>query len=419
MDICPAVFEAGSYLESLNKGSYKDPRVHKIIMDGKNFALLSDQKFDIIMNDSIYPGARGSSALYGYDHFRNCRERLNKGGLFSCWVPVDLQICEMQMILKSFQTVFPHTSLWIDSNCLNKHALILGSAEPFQFDLKRIQEIISKPLIRGELATIDIQNAYDFMDCFVMDEKAVKQFTKDAPLNTDNHPLLEISCAVPKDWKGKLMMFLGQVVSYHSPILPYLKEGSYTADDANELDKRFQATTHLFSAMVAQLFAKPVERFKQLRLALEKNPEEIHVKSINQELQREIDQYLTVLQTLPNHPDIMRGLGESYYLAYQYDKAREVYEKVFELDPMPPDDKIYINLAEIYYSQKRPDDAKKLLNQCLAVWPKASEAHDRLGGIFLREGDRTKAKYHIQLALEQVPDSPVYNLHYQLITDNK
>jgi spermidine synthase len=99
VEICPAVFEAGRFFRSINGGSYEDPRVRKIIMDGKNFALLTGEKFDIIMNDSVFPGSRGSSALYTYDHFRNCRERLAPGGFLSCWVPLDLRPSELNMIL--------------------------------------------------------------------------------------------------------------------------------------------------------------------------------------------------------------------------------------------------------------------------------------------------------------------------------
>jgi spermidine synthase len=69
VDICPGVFEAGKFFEEINRGSYKDPRLRKIIMDGKNFVKLTDEKFDIIMNDSTYPGTTGSSALYTYEHF--------------------------------------------------------------------------------------------------------------------------------------------------------------------------------------------------------------------------------------------------------------------------------------------------------------------------------------------------------------
>lgn len=79
VDICPAIFEAASLFSEINHGSDRDPRIHRTTMDGKNFALLSGEKFDLIMNDSIFPGSSGSSALYTYDHFLHCRQRLAKG----------------------------------------------------------------------------------------------------------------------------------------------------------------------------------------------------------------------------------------------------------------------------------------------------------------------------------------------------
>ena len=47
VDICPGVFEAGKFFEEINRGSYKDPRLRKIIMDGKNFVKLTDEKFNV------------------------------------------------------------------------------------------------------------------------------------------------------------------------------------------------------------------------------------------------------------------------------------------------------------------------------------------------------------------------------------
>jgi spermidine synthase len=70
VDICPGVFEAGTFFQDINRNSYANPKLRKIIMDGKNFIKLTKEKFDVIMNDSTYPGTTGSSALYTYDHFQ-------------------------------------------------------------------------------------------------------------------------------------------------------------------------------------------------------------------------------------------------------------------------------------------------------------------------------------------------------------
>ena len=90
VDICPGVFEAGVFFDEINRRSYANPKLRKIIMDGKNFIKMTEEKFDVIMNDSTYPGTTGSSALYTYDHFKACRDRLKPKGVLSCWVPLDL-----------------------------------------------------------------------------------------------------------------------------------------------------------------------------------------------------------------------------------------------------------------------------------------------------------------------------------------
>jgi hypothetical protein len=118
------------FFEAINRGSYKDPRLRKIIMDGKNFVKLTDEKFDVIMNDSTYPGTTGSSALYTYDHFRQCREHLEPGGVLSCWVPLDLRPDDFAIIVlwSKLYSIKAH----ITYHVYEMHLLLIESKAPEQ-----------------------------------------------------------------------------------------------------------------------------------------------------------------------------------------------------------------------------------------------------------------------------------------------
>ena len=414
VEICPAVFEAGPQFEAVNQGSYRDPRLRKIIMDGKNFALLSDEKFDIVMNDSIYPGSGGSSALYTYDHFRQCRERLADGGLFSCWVPIDLRLGELRMILKSFQSVFPHTTFWIASNCLNKHALILGPLEPLQVDLPRLAAVLDRPEIKEDLDAIAIHNIYDLLDCLVLDEDGVRRFVGDSPLNTDDRPRLEISCAVRGDWEKYLALVLAQITLYRAPVLPYISSFIDEPKDREDIAHRFEATIHIFRAQVAQLLRSPKERRKEMDLALAAHPGDVRVASCEAELEREIHDFQVAMEYMPSHSVLAQRLADKYFVALRYPEAENLYKQLLARRPPPPDD-AYVHLAEIYYNDAKVTEAKRVLHECLEFWPDSAEAHDRLAGIYLKAGDRTQARFHIEEAVRLAPDMPTYQLHRNAI----
>ncbi|MHB1035267.1 MAG: fused MFS/spermidine synthase [Pirellulales bacterium] len=435
VEICPAIFEAGKYFEAINGGAYRDPRIRKVIMDGKNFALLSREKFDVIMNDSVYPGSSGGASLYTADHFRNCRERLNEGGLLSCWVPLDLRPAELRMILKSFQESFPHTSLWIASNCLNKHALILGSVAPLRIDLVRLEAVVRRPEVLADLKAIEIHDAYDLLDCLMCDEDAVRKLVASDPLNTDDRPRLEFSCARQRDPDATLGQTLSELARHRTPVTPYVVFGRDAKGTRAELARRFEATSNIFLAQAAQMMGFPKERRRLLDLAAKVNPGECHGRSCDLELTLEIrDLYGAVgvdersegprrqrqLQEL--RQDLVEHVGnralalrlaEKLYDGLRYEEAAGVYRVVISLPPSPAD--AFVRLADIEFGTNGPDAAIEVLQRCLAAWPDSATAHDRLAGIYLKLGRLDVARSHISEAVSLEPDNPLFAAHHQRI----
>ncbi|RLI07504.1 hypothetical protein DRO42_07970 [Candidatus Bathyarchaeota archaeon] len=410
VEICPAVFEAGPLFEEINKGSYREPRLKKVIMDGKNFAFLSKDKFDIVMNDSIYPGSRGSSALYTVDHFRNCRKRLLPGGLFSCWVPLDLRPLEFRMILRSFIEVFPHASVWVASNCLNKHSLFLGTLERLKIDFRHLQRVMNRPQVARDLAEIAMFNPYDILDCFVLDEEAIRKLAQGVPPNTDNMPRLEFSCAIREPWEISLQKVLSLLAKYRTPVKPYV----VNVPNPEELDRRYRATNMIFRAQVAQLAGVPEVRRKYYREALRINPGEVHVKTCEQELAREIQQLRTVISAFPNLTVLRLRLAEKLWISENYREAAQIYESLIKKFP-PPGEIAFIRLAQILFREGKRREAEDILKRCLYLYPDSAEAHDKLAGIYHRMGRRKEALKHIERALRIAPQNRLYQRHKEAI----
>lgn len=425
VEICPAIFDAGCHFEEINHGSYKDPRLKKVIMDGKNFALLSNEKFDIVMNDSVYPGSGGGSSLYTYDHFYNCRQRLKPGGLFSCWVPIDLRPGELNMILKSFQKAFEHTTFWIATNCLNKHALILGSLEPLEIDFTRLNEAISRKNVADDLKEIDIDNVYDLLDCLICDENSIREMTKDSPINTDNHPYLEYSCAIPVANEASLSYIFSMLAKHHAPVERYVKNFINENKDRIELKKRFNATRHIIQGQAAQIFGDAAIRSRQYMLALKANPGENHVNSCQAELQKEISDLRVVIK-LSQNSVFAKRLADKLYMngrfiidttdaaCPDYTEARNIYIALIDKYPSRYPD-AYIKLSNIFFRSGEVNQAESILRQCICFWPRYAEAHDRLAGLYLRTNRKQLALEHIQEAIRLAPQNDVFKLHLESI----
>jgi spermidine synthase len=414
VEICPAVLEAGKCFEQTNHGSWRDGRIRRIIADGKNFARLSDEKFDLVMNDSTYPGSGGSSALYTVDHFRNCRDHLAEGGLLSCWVPLDLRPSELRMILRSFQEVFPHTTFWVASNCLNKHGLILGGLQPLRIDLKHVKEAFGRPGVAADLAEIAIHDAYDLLDCLVCDEDAVRKIAAGAPVNSDDRPLLEFSCACPVGEEGALQFVLSMLTEPRGPVARYVVNMPDPARDAAELARRFEATNYVFRGLIAQLQGLPEIRARQFALAVTANPGEAHVLSCQQELARETRDLRAALADRPKSTVLACRLAEKIYASGHYDEAGELYQQLAGPGPgagQCPSPVVLERLANIRFHLGQVDEAEKVLRRCMTAWPRHAPAYDLLAGLYVQTRKLDLARHNIRQALRLDPDNPYYRSH--------
>ncbi|NUM68711.1 fused MFS/spermidine synthase, partial [candidate division KSB1 bacterium] len=71
------------HFRELNEGVLKHPKFDYAIVDGKNIVKYAGQRYDVVMNDGNYAVATSSASLFTKDHFENCRDRLQPGGIVS------------------------------------------------------------------------------------------------------------------------------------------------------------------------------------------------------------------------------------------------------------------------------------------------------------------------------------------------
>ncbi|MFC2140530.1 fused MFS/spermidine synthase, partial [Candidatus Auribacterota bacterium] len=131
VEISPGVLKAADkYFREVNKGVVAHERFNSIIMDGANYLRLTKQKYDLIMNDAIWPFYAGNSGLYTREHFLAGKEHLNEYGIMSSWLPLTMDFESFKILITTFHSVFPYVNFWLVGDHYNKHALITGSMRP-------------------------------------------------------------------------------------------------------------------------------------------------------------------------------------------------------------------------------------------------------------------------------------------------
>jgi len=194
IELVPDVVEAARLIPDVNHGVMDNPSVNIINGDGRNYLLLTDQIYDIISVDATSPKSAGSGSLYSVEFYQACQEHLSAEGLLVAWMPYHLMsVEEVQMVARTFRSVFPHATLWYSFT--RHYYLLVGTQQEFSVDLERLQGMVSRPEIQQELQPMGINDAYDFLACLLLGEEELKNYAGEGQLNTDNYPRLEYDLA--------------------------------------------------------------------------------------------------------------------------------------------------------------------------------------------------------------------------------
>ena len=368
-EISPEVLEVSSrFFTETNHNITKNPIFTAIIMDGKNYVLMTEKTYDVIMNDSIHPGLSGNGSLYTKEYFESCKAHLNPGGVMSSWIPLfQMSDLDFKVLLKTFREVFPFTTVWFGNNCLNRHALLFGSPHPnFTIDFRLLEERITDPTIYNSLKEIHIENAYDVLDCFVMGSETVDEYVGNVFLNTDDNAFLEFSTPRCPDskyvWWQKLSLFKEKRES----VYPYLTHVGDTPEAR------------------AHVKAKLQTYFESTEILLQGLMEKLRDKN-----SQAVNHYRTALLMNPDHRGIKRLIGNVI------DSG---------MIQRPKTTKQYLENARLQYYKCEFDTSIHLIKKALAIDSTLATAHFALGLNYQDMGLKDQATEAYKMSLELDPD---------------
>jgi spermidine synthase len=177
-----------------NHDAVNQDNVRLTYQDARGFIRWTDQTYDVITLEPMSPVQAGVNNLYSKEFYEQSRRRLNPGGLMMQWLPLHLVGPEdARAIVKTFQSVFPHTSVW--NSYLTRIVLLVGSDEPQVLDKARFEDAMKHAEVREMAEQIGVFTFLDMMDFYLADGKLLAPLMDRAPVITDDLPLLEHSPA--------------------------------------------------------------------------------------------------------------------------------------------------------------------------------------------------------------------------------
>ncbi|MFO8175362.1 MAG: fused MFS/spermidine synthase [Longimicrobiales bacterium] len=248
VELVPAVIRAARYFPTVNHGVVDMPGYNVILGDGRNYAAITDERYDVISIDATSPKMAGNGSLYALDFYQLLERNLNEGGIVVQWFPLHLlSDREARMTTRTFMEVFDHTSLWLTP--LRQHAILVGTLEPLNIDFQRLERRMDEVGFREEFQELHVIDAIDLLSWFVMGNEHLEEYVGETRINSDNHPYLEFSPAfayfVADLYKADNMEVMRQ---HRESVAPYLTNPGETEGEGEEvlerIRKRYEATQH-------------------------------------------------------------------------------------------------------------------------------------------------------------------------------
>ncbi len=435
-EINPAVIPTSMrFFSEINHRPALDPRFGPIIMDGKNYLRMTDQRYDVIMNDSSYPGLSGSSSLYGREHFAAARERLAPGGLVSCWVPLDISPRRAKMVLHTFASVFPHMMVWLASNHENKHAILVGAVEPLTIDFSRFLARFTR-FAQDDLRIIGLGDPYAMLDAFFLDERGVRALTEGSPVHSDDWPGLEFATQwayrkPPVSWRANL----DELILHRASVVPYVRVSpEQEAEVYAALDRYHQATSHVLEGWrrrahgeddVGSAYLKALEinpahsgaRFlltrmarKRLAAPLKSADYRTHLESGHEFMRvRAFDkataEYRAVVRIKPELVIAHNNLALAYHQIGRYNDAIAAYKEALRL--RPGYETATYGLGRTYEAAGKTERALAAYREVVRLAPENYRAVGSAGQMLMRLNRPAEAKAMFERVLELHPGDPL------------
>ena len=192
VELSDGVRKAAAYFAHINYDILNRPNVRMRVDDGRNFLLLSGERFDVITADIIQPIHAGAGSLYSKEYFQLVRQALKPGGIAMQWIG-QRERAHYLLIMRTFLEVFPYATLWLDGS------LMVGTLEPLHLNREHFERKLSDPQTRDAFAAAGLSSFDDLRRWYTGGPAAMRAFVGPGVVLSDDRPLVEYHRSLPAD----------------------------------------------------------------------------------------------------------------------------------------------------------------------------------------------------------------------------
>ena len=184
VELSRAVVNAAPWFRHVSYDVLRQPNVRLHVDDGRNFLLMSGQRYEVVTADLIQPEHAGSGNLYSREYFSLVRRAIRDDGLVLQWLG-HRRAADYTLILRTFLDVFPHTTLWADGQ------LMLGAVRPLTISRAAFEAKLAHPQVRTALEEVGLATFEQLTALYTAGPDEIRAFVGEGPVLEDDRPRVE------------------------------------------------------------------------------------------------------------------------------------------------------------------------------------------------------------------------------------
>jgi spermidine synthase len=192
VELSDGVRQAATWFSHVNYDVLRQPNVRLRVDDGRNFLTRRPGSYDVITADIIQPIHAGAGHLYSVEYFRLAHDALREDGLMLQWVGHRPRT-QYELIVRTFLTAFPHTTLWADGT------LLVGSKRPLVLHRQAFDRQLADPRTRAAVEWVGLTSFETLQSWFTAGPRTIHRVIGAGPILSDDRPLIEYHRSLPNE----------------------------------------------------------------------------------------------------------------------------------------------------------------------------------------------------------------------------
>jgi spermidine synthase/Tfp pilus assembly protein PilF len=388
VDLEESVVEAAKLLSEENNHLLENPSVKVVIDDGRNYLLTSRRRWPVIVSDATHPKSGDSWVLYTQEFYRLVEAHLTDDGVFVQWLPMhSLSTTEFKIILRTFQSVFPHVSLWITQGVderatFGSYTLIVATQKPLKIDVSLLRERLNAETVRKDLEPYGLHNLSGFLNTFLCAEDRLRLWVGKGPVNTDNLPYTHYETRYSRG----ATIIRAELIELMEEVWPYLTNTG-SEQEAKGLREELNLYTEVNHLL---LLGRISEAYALL-------PDDIRCNKIRSIYEQWPDYIQKLVNIYWDDPMALVMLAQKRLKGPDgIQSAMNIYKRVLELDPNSIE---ALNmLGTKFMNEGHLQTAEEYLRRAVHLKPNDAEAHYNLCLLLEITGRDAEALQHLQKA---------------------